>query len=226
MKRIHSIVFSLLLISLPIISFSADPANGESLFQANCSSCHKIGAKLIGPNLVGAEERWEDRATLIKFIQNSQEVIKGGNEYAVQLYEEYNKVIMPPMALNESEVEDILAYIDQEGAPAADEPENVVADGGTISMTDGNIWNDPNFKILVAVLIILILIVLGSVGGVLRQVKVMNGEEVKEPNWNKLNATLFVVFLLLFFGGIAYELTIHLDDLRPESASAHVKEID
>ncbi|HNQ83491.1 MAG TPA: hypothetical protein PKM34_07600, partial [Bacteroidales bacterium] len=51
----------------------AQASDGAQLFQI-CGACHTIGkGKLIGPDLYKVTER-RDRAWLIPFIRNSQEV--------------------------------------------------------------------------------------------------------------------------------------------------------
>lgn len=105
----------LLLLTAGIIIANAQSAqNGEKHWQV-CSACHTIGGgDLIGPDLKGITER-RDEDWLIRFIQNSQEVIKSGDPIAVQVYEEYNKIPMPPNDLSDDEVRDLLAYIDAVG---------------------------------------------------------------------------------------------------------------
>ena len=36
-----------------------DPINGQTLFNANCASCHKTSDEvLVGPGLAGIQNRW------------------------------------------------------------------------------------------------------------------------------------------------------------------------
>ena len=85
-------------------------ADGEKLFKANCRACHAVDQKLIGPALAGVYDR-RDMDWIIAFIRNSQAVIASGDEYAVELFEEYNKTAMTPFNLNDSEIESIISYI-------------------------------------------------------------------------------------------------------------------
>ncbi|HBH06274.1 MAG TPA: cytochrome C [Flavobacteriales bacterium] len=103
-----------------IISSTAFGQDGETLFKANCAACHKIDAKLVGPALAGVEDRWESRDNLKSWILNSQQYLKDNpsDGYAQALYEEYNKTMMPAVALNDAEVEAILGYIANPPAPA------------------------------------------------------------------------------------------------------------
>ena len=70
-----------------------DIAKGKSLYNANCASCHKLNKKLIGPALKGVSAKY-DKEWLYAWIKNSAAMIKAGDEQAVAIYEEYNKVAM------------------------------------------------------------------------------------------------------------------------------------
>jgi mono/diheme cytochrome c family protein len=88
-----------------------DPA---TLFQV-CAACHTIGkGKLVGPDLQGITERREE-AWLIRFIQNSQLIIQEGDPVAVKLFEEHNKIPMPPNDFTDDQVRALLEYIENTG---------------------------------------------------------------------------------------------------------------
>lgn len=94
--------------------FALNAQDGEDLFRRNCSVCHLMGqGKLVGPDLMGVTKR-RDRQWLERFIRNSQEVIKSGDQVAVQLFEEYNKSIMPPFTqFSAEELNSIIDYLDK-----------------------------------------------------------------------------------------------------------------
>lgn len=95
-------------------------AEAEANFVV-CKACHTIGGgKLVGPDLEGVTER-RDEAWLIKFIQNSQDMINAGDPIAVQVFEENNKIPMPPNNLTPDQIKDILLYIENGGKVAASE---------------------------------------------------------------------------------------------------------
>ena len=84
--------------------------NGETLFKANCASCHKPNEKYVGPPLQGVLGRWESKELLYAFVRNSQEVISR-NAYAKKLYEEYKQSPMLPYPnLKDKDIDDILHY--------------------------------------------------------------------------------------------------------------------
>lgn len=101
----------LLVITTKIEAQSA--SEGKELFKV-CAACHSIGGgDLVGPDLKdvteGREQDW-----LIRFIRNSQEVIQSGDPIAVEVFEAYNKIPMPPNDLSDDEILSILAYIEAE----------------------------------------------------------------------------------------------------------------
>ena len=63
--------------------------NGKDLFTGNCTVCHGIDEVVIGPALRDVHER-KSEEWIYSFIKNSQKVIQSGDEYAVNLYNEYN----------------------------------------------------------------------------------------------------------------------------------------
>lgn len=112
---------------------AAQASDGAQLFQI-CGACHTIGkGKLIGPDLYKVTER-HDREWLIRFIRNSQEVIQSGDPYAVKLFEEYNKVPMPPSTYTDEQINAVLDFIenfDPNQAAAAQAVTETTADSGT-----------------------------------------------------------------------------------------------
>ncbi|MEK6479701.1 PQQ-dependent sugar dehydrogenase [Catalinimonas sp. 4WD22] len=94
-------------------AITTDPqmiAQGEQLFQDNCSSCHNFRQRAIGPELSGiTQETHPD--WLFHFIRNAPEMIEQGDPRAVQLYEEYQTYMPPFTALDSTEVEAIMGYL-------------------------------------------------------------------------------------------------------------------
>ena len=106
----------LLITQLPVYG-QDDPA---TLFQV-CAACHTIGkGNLVGPDLQGVTERREE-AWLIRFIKNSQMIIQEGDPVAVRLFEEFNKIPMPPNDLADDQVRALLSYIKTTGTQTGGE---------------------------------------------------------------------------------------------------------
>jgi cytochrome c551/c552 len=101
---------------------AASVEEGEKLFIANCKACHSIETRLVGPALKGITER-RDSSWIFKFIQSSQTLMDAGDTTAIQLFNEFNKVMMPDHELSEDQIRSILAYIETGGAPKVNEGE-------------------------------------------------------------------------------------------------------
>ncbi|MDT0675078.1 cytochrome c3 family protein [Autumnicola musiva] len=90
-----------------------DAASGKSLFNSLCAACHKPYSESIGPALNGVTSR-HDMDWLYRWINNSGNLIASGDEEAVAIFEEYNETVMPPFPqLTETQINDILAYVEQ-----------------------------------------------------------------------------------------------------------------
>lgn len=87
---------------------------GRALFNNHCGICHAITHEIVGPSLASSPQK-RPLSWLIRFIRNSQQIIGEGDEYAVELYNNYNKLLMPPFDfLSDQEILSILAYIQDE----------------------------------------------------------------------------------------------------------------
>ena len=136
---------------------------GESLFNANCKACHRVKQKLVGPALAGVEERAPSIDWVIRFVKNSSAVIASGDDYAVKLYNEYNKTQMTAFSsFKDQDVLNILAYVKAEAekpdAPPPGQggtPGQQTADGGT-----GGIPGEYVNIILIGMVIILALLLI------------------------------------------------------------------
>src|SRR5687768_5356392 len=56
---------------------------GQKIFKANCTPCHRMHQKLIGPALAGVLER-RDSLWVIKMIRNSSQLIAAGDPTAME----------------------------------------------------------------------------------------------------------------------------------------------
>lgn len=143
---------------------------GESLFKANCTQCHAIHEKVIGPALKDVHERRE-KSWLLSWIKNSQKMIQSGDETAVSLWEEYNKTAMPAYPFSDEEITSILSYVKVESAkePAAEVAATDGGSDGTTAQAGNQVASGYLTAVLVVliVVLVLILVVLGLIVSVL-----------------------------------------------------------
>ena len=150
---------------------STDPAvikSGEELFNANCKACHRIDQKLVGPALKNVYDRRE-LSWIVSFVQNSQKLISSGDEDAIAIFEEYNKIPMTSFdTFEEDQILSIVAYV-------KDQTDNAPAPEAAVAETEGEATGeDPSGylnMIMLGVLVVLIVlfIVLISVKATLRR---------------------------------------------------------
>lgn len=128
---------------------------GESLFKGNCAQCHAINEVVIGPALKNVHER-RPKEWLLAWIKNSQKVIQSGDEYAVDLYNQYKKSAMPAYPFSDDQITSILAYIKVESTK---EPVIVatVTDGAVAS---GAASDSVSSSYLTAVLVVLVVVLI------------------------------------------------------------------
>lgn len=144
-------------------------AEGQALFQQNCAQCHRVQTQLIGPALAGVYDRRE-LPWIISFVKNSQLVISSGDEYANNLFEEFNKVEMPAFDfLADEQIVSIVSYIRDEASKPAE-----VAVTATDAAGGAQTQAAPTgylIAILVGLLfvLVLILIVLVLISGILKR---------------------------------------------------------
>lgn len=126
-KTFLYVTFTFLFLSL-LFGKDIKAQESKDLFKV-CSACHTIGkGKLVGPDLKGVTGRHEE-TWLIKFIQNSQAMVKAGDETAVKLFNENNKIPMPPNDLSDEQIRSLLSYIENyEPESAEASPANAIID--------------------------------------------------------------------------------------------------
>lgn len=212
MKR-NSFIFILftaflVLLGLPsALRAEGNAEEGKKLFRQNCSSCHALKQKMVGPALAGTNEKYKgDEEWLYKWIRNSPALIAAGDAKAVALYEANNKLAMTAFPnLTDQNIADILAYIAAGDAPAAAAAPVPPAGGEDLS-SDPTIYYSLLALVGVLVLVALLLVI---ITGTL--VTALRAKEQKEPfNWaaawskslelaqNKFVITAATTFVIVF----------------------------
>lgn len=215
-------------LSFLFFQFNSYSQDGKKLFKANCAACHSVGSnKVVGPGLQGISEKY-DREWLGKWIKNSGELIASGDADAKAIFEEYDKVIMPPQPVDDAQIDAILAYIVDPGTDEA-----APADAGDMAMVVEEKDNSTLIYVLGSVIVLLIVLVftLNRTGVFFRERIAENeGEEYKGPRtlWGSFRELMrnnqgivAAVIIVLFFGGLldlmdgAFEIGVH-QGYKPE----------
>ncbi|TGE26123.1 c-type cytochrome [Hymenobacter aquaticus] len=84
---------------------------GQTLFNNNCAQCHALADVVVGPALLGITER-RPVSWIIPWVKNSSKMVAAGDEYAVKIFNQYQKQQMPSFQLSDREIESIVAYIE------------------------------------------------------------------------------------------------------------------
>lgn len=144
---------------------------GESLFKAKCATCHQVFKDMTGPKLYEVRKKWEEggakEGSVIQWVQNWQKAV-AMDPYA-KTVSTWSPTAMSVFAdLSDEQVTAIFDYVDAQEEKAAEGPA-VVGDPSVPQQEESLsfVW-----LILGAIFIVIIL----SVGGVRRQLKVVAGE--------------------------------------------------
>ena len=116
---INKALTGLLLVALLATSNISFAADGEALFKANCSNCHKPDADYTGPALKGWSDREPNKEWIYKWVANPAQMI-ASDAYAKQLFEKWKPTVMTAFAnLKKDEIDAIMKYVDDYTPPAA-----------------------------------------------------------------------------------------------------------
>jgi glucose/arabinose dehydrogenase/mono/diheme cytochrome c family protein len=120
----RSIIYASLLLILGSIlyltvfrkDYASDRAtitNGKLLFTKYCSSCHGMEEDGFGPPLGGITNLLSKK-NLMEFISNPSKIIGSGNARAVNQLARYKRLMPSFEWMDQSQISDILTYIDDE----------------------------------------------------------------------------------------------------------------
>jgi mono/diheme cytochrome c family protein len=100
-------------LSLAVSPALAGPDEGKKLFDSMCTACHTIGeGDKVGPDLKDVAGN-RDAGWLAEFISNPQALFDAGDPDALALLEKFKNVPMPSLGLTETQVADVVAYLQQ-----------------------------------------------------------------------------------------------------------------
>jgi cytochrome c2 len=91
---------------------------GQALFLRACAACHTIGhGDKVGPDLKGLTTR-RSRDWLNAFIAAPEAMRAKGDPAALALTEKFKGVAMPNLALAETDIADVLSYVEAQSHAA------------------------------------------------------------------------------------------------------------
>jgi cytochrome c2 len=135
--------------------------NGETIFKANCASCHSVTKDLTGPALKGVEERgpWSDRKKLYDWIHNPAKFM-ASDPYTQALRQSHGGVMMTAFPqLSDKEIDAIIDYVNKTAAASAAAPA-AGAPGGAPQATMDESDNSILYGILTMILAVVALVML------------------------------------------------------------------
>lgn len=155
-----------------------DAALGETLYKNNCAQCHAVTNEVVvGPGLQGIQER-RDYAWLKKWINNPNAVIASGDDYAVALYEKYNKAQMTAFpSFGDAEIKGILAYIDAANVPVA---AAALPAGGVVAAESQGTGGGQFFNVVLIALLVIMALVLVALLAILQLLSSLAGDQTAE----------------------------------------------
>ena len=193
-------LFFSLIFTTTLNSQEPDIQKGKSLFNSQCAACHKLNKKLVGPALRGVSAKYE-KDWLYSWIKNSAALIKSGDEQAVAIYEEYNKVAMNAFPnLSNEDIDNILAYTDYVPPKPTPPPGAPVTQTTTSSSTNDIILILLSFVLLV--LVILLYLINKTLKSLVEQNTVFADPKTNKkgiPLWKAFAKNQFLVFVSVIF---------------------------
>lgn len=109
-----------LLLSVVMWAQGGDANKGAELFEKNCTSCHKIDSKLVGPQLKDITKKY-DAAWLQKWIMNNEKLIASGDAKAVEAAKfDPSAMTVFEGQLQEQDVKDIITWLENPVLPDTD----------------------------------------------------------------------------------------------------------
>lgn len=213
-------------------------AQGEALFKSKCASCHQIHKNGTGPMLSGARQRWADAGEadlIVKWVQNNAALrASGASKRAAAVFKEYAGAQMTVFSdLTDDQVNQILDYVDAQPKedPAKADSKGGVADPNAPTTEEEN----GGVGIIWLIMAVLFVVIILSVGGVRRQLKVASTgdekynqltywEEFKSTAWkyrgiSGLVGLVITIALLVIVFKSLYSINI-MEDYQPSQPIA------
>ncbi|MEO9021075.1 MAG: c-type cytochrome [Ginsengibacter sp.] len=197
-NRLFTKVFAVfILLTLVSSQESLYAADGEALFKANCSSCHKPLEHYVGPALKGAREREPEKGWVYKWIANTTSMVNT-DPYAMKLKQEAGGVVMTSFPdLPKADIDAILDWADSYQAPGA--PKGGAPGVAPAPTSDNTVL----YGLLTLILAIIGLILLQVNSNLKKLTDEKDGIKSKAPVpfWRNKSYLLLISIVLFVFAG-------------------------
>lgn len=176
---------------------------GMALFKANCTACHAIDRKVVGPALTGVWDRWESEAKIVAWVQNSSKLIASGDAYANKIFNENNKSVMTAFPqLSAEQILDILTYIKNPGVAEPAKAATAATDAGATGGGDNKGSSTWYVWALIGFLAVLALLLWTVTSKLDKAVREKAGETVEDVSLDKKIFSKKTFKVLLLIGSI------------------------
>ena len=182
------------------ISLFSIGQNGENLFTAKCNTCHILGKKSTGPDLIGVKQKWIDAGEgdlLYDWVKNSEEVIKSGQSKQAKEIEAFSPTVMTPQDVSNEDIDAIFEYIDNWVPPVAEDQSVTSTESNKAIVIVPNYGKNLNiFYFLIILMIIQIIAILVMSTSIKSLLKFKSNKKSKDLNINPIIIALFSFGLL------------------------------
>ena len=245
-RSISSLFYTALFMLVSAVSFAGNYEAGESLFKANCASCHHMTKKITGPPLSGVMDRVPSEEWLYAWIKDNNALRASGDTYAKQIYKDNNEASMTGFAwMSDEQLDDVVTYV-KDWVPTE------VEGGSTLIDCEPIVVEEDNSQLLILLgVILLALLIIATFSGINRTLRnaktTAEGGEATESktsfeaisDFAKNNRKLFSIIVLIVVltlakigwsfalsigvsGGNGYENTENVENYKP-SQPIHFK---
>jgi mono/diheme cytochrome c family protein len=156
-------------------SIAQGAADGKTLFQNNCASCHNPIKDATGPALQNADKNWPDADWGHRWVHNPSGMIASGDKHANELFAKYKPTVMTAFPnLKNEEIDAIIKYVNDYKAPTA------TPAGGSASTSGAEDDNSWLYTIITVALLVLAIILWRVNAGLKRVVQEKEGQPVEK----------------------------------------------
>lgn len=188
----------------PIRAKEGNIENGNLLFKKNCSSCHSIDLTkdLIGPPLYGITKK-RNKNWLHKWIKNNKLLRKEKDKDAISIYEKYGKREMNSFPqLSESDINDILFFIEKKNTQISSKKENKIFTGEKIIEKTENFLEKDFIKFIIIGFSIISLILFWILVKIYTLINFLKYKNIENKKNKLLNIKKFKIYNNIIIGVI------------------------